>query len=219
MSQKISWFIESEGKLQRVEEDLVAISDKELSFSRKNEKFLLQSDVSIAPFVYGDVVFMTQQASNLIPIRLPVVGEEALLTQEEIDEIVNSQVKDLAMKVEECRNVISRLLNDKSDVMNLQSRIFEKFAEFRQYLQEKAGEAIVEKVDQQKALIEAKKTEIPLPPVNLPPAVPPQPEALSVPPKAVPPPPPPTPPTSSTVTEEKSSYRMFFNSGGKKRWT
>ncbi len=218
MSQKISWFIESEGKLQRVEEDLVAISDKELSFSRKNEKFLLRSEVSIAPFVYGDVIFMIQQVSNLTPLRLPFVGEEALLTKEEIDEIVKVQVKDLETKVEECRNVIGRLLNDNSDAMNQQSRIFDKFAEFRRYLQETAGEVIEEKVDQQKQLIEAKKAEIPLPLANLPSVSPPQPETPVILPKAVPPSSP-VPETSSSVTEEKSSFRMFFNAGGKKRWT
>ncbi len=164
MVQTISWFIESDGKHQRVEEELVAISDKELSFTRKGEKFVLKYDLSIAPYVFGDVVFMIQQGPTLTPLRLPFTLDQALLTQDEIDEIVKAQVRDLETKVEESRGTIRRLLHEKSDVIDPQFKIFDQLTEFRQFLQGKVVELVEEKVEQQKQLLEAKKVTEPAPP-------------------------------------------------------
>ncbi len=243
MSQTVSWFIETEGKLQRVEETLVGISDKELSFTRNNEKYILKSNASLASYVFGDVVFATQKSSGfLAPIRLPFVAEEPVLSQDELDEIVKSQVQDLENRVMEAREVIKKLLTDKPETMNLQYRIFDQLAEFRQFLQQKAGEVVLEKLEQEKQLLDQKQAGEILPTNQTPinpgaPTVLPGAQINTKPPNSSPPVPPTSPvestgqsqttpaaaPASSNPVSqptaykvETSTFRNYFTKGGKK---
>ena len=138
MSQSISWFIETDGNYQRVEEELVSISDKEFTFTRDGDSYTLSADFSLSPYVYGDVIFVVQQDSTLAPIVIPVTQDEPLLSQNEVDAIIKTQVQELEAKVIENRQLIQKLLAAKSDIIAPQAKIFDELADFRQFLQNPA---------------------------------------------------------------------------------
>ena len=160
VNQTISWYIEKEGKLQRVEEALVSISDKELTFTRNNEKFILKAETHLAPYIFGDVVFAIQRPGGiLVPIRLPFLLEEPVLSQTEIEEIVKTQVQDLENKVAEAREIIKKLLSDNVETMLSKFHIFDQLGEFRQFLQEKAEHVVLKKMEVEKQVLMKKQEE------------------------------------------------------------
>ncbi len=68
----ISWFIKTEDKYARAEEELLSIDDKSLTFTRDGIKYQLISEYSLRPFLHGDVLLMRQETGGkLLPFPIP----------------------------------------------------------------------------------------------------------------------------------------------------
>ncbi len=146
----ISWFVKTGDQIARVEEALVSIDDKSLTFTRDNIKFQLVSDFSLKVFLHGDVLFLLQdKGGKLIPFVLPetlsqldvlLVGnsDNATFKPGLLKELIAQRTEKLKKHLSDFQDLIRFLLKQKAekdlqsldfikDIQTFQDTVYEEF--------------------------------------------------------------------------------------------